>query len=118
MPEDLSHYDQFTIEGIEESNIRVVAQAPLQRYVIDGMDTAQDDSYSVMKPVDMSNRTISLMLFCVIPLLFLLCMFIYIMEMVTIRVHDNNGLPEGMDQKQGRAKSRLKIITNGLPRNR
>ena len=99
VPEDLSHYDQFTTEGIEESNIRVVEQAPLQRYVIDGMDTAQDDSSSVMEPVHMSNRTISLMLFCVIPMLFLLCIIIYIMDMVTIRMHDNNGLPEGMDQR-------------------
>ena len=104
VPEDLSIYNEFNINGMEDTSVRVVAQTPMTRYVIDGMDAAQDDTPSIMEPADISNRTVGIILFWVVPLLSLVCMLIYIMEMVTIRVYDNHGLPEGMDSKQGRTR--------------
>ena len=118
VPEDLSIYNEFNINGMEDTSVRVVTQMPMARYVIDDMDAAQDDTPSIMEPADISNRTVGIILFWVVPLLSLVCMLIYIMEMVTIRVYHNHGLPEEWILNKGEPESRLRIITNGLGRDR
>jgi len=104
IPQDLTYYDAFTLPEMPEpatNNVKVVVQTPVT-YTIDGLDaTAQDDDDAVTEPARLSKRTTRACLFYLIPALSLVCIFIYAMEMIAISRADNNGLPEGMDQKYG-----------------
>ena len=90
----------------EENNMQIVVQTPLNnsRYVIDGLDVAaQDDSQddAVIEPARLSDRTTRFCLFCLIPTLGLACIFIFGMDMIALKRSDNNGLPAGVNQKEG-----------------
>ena len=88
----------------EVNNIWIVFQAPLDRYVIDELDiNVQDDQSAVMEPARLSDRSIRFWLFCLIPLLSIVCICIFALDMITLKMSDNNGLGAKfrMKQKEG-----------------
>jgi len=106
VPEDLTYYDNFTLPEMPEPNNNIIViQTPATYYTIDGLDPANggdndDDDEAVDRPL-LSKSTTRACLFYVIPTMSLICIFIFILETIAISKSDNNGFPQGMDEKDG-----------------
>jgi len=104
VPQDLTFYENFTLpEMAEPNNNIVVIQTPGRYYTVDGMDPANDDDddEEVTDQPLLAKSTTRACLFCVIPAVSLICILLYIFETVAISKSDNNGFPQGVDEKYG-----------------